>query len=136
MRERRRSIGLTVRSLVRHHNAPRTDVGTDVERRLELYAVAYLSAGQVEVERVAVEIGLEVDFGRETAARAAERLGMPPLLPRPPRRGRTLSCYRTTAPGVPSGCIPPATSTIASFLFFLHLFCFDLSESGNHLGFL
>jgi len=36
----------------------------------------------VEVERVAVEIGLEVDFGREAAARAAERLAMlPPFAP-------------------------------------------------------
>jgi hypothetical protein len=36
----------------------------------------------VEVERVAIEIGLEVDFGRETAARAAERLTMlPPFAP-------------------------------------------------------
>jgi hypothetical protein len=36
----------------------------------------------VEVERVAVEIGLEVDFGRETTARAAERLVMlPPFAP-------------------------------------------------------
>ena len=41
-----------------------------------------LAAGQVEVERVAVEIGLEVDFGREAAARAAERLAMlPPFAP-------------------------------------------------------
>ena len=76
-RECRRSIGLAVISLVRHHNA-RTGVGADVEPRLELYGVAYLAVGQVEVERVAVEIGLEVDFGRETAARAAERLAMAP----------------------------------------------------------
>ena len=35
----------------------------------------------MEVERVAVEIGLEVDFGRETAARTAERLAMLPQRP-------------------------------------------------------
>ena len=36
----------------------------------------------MEVERVAVEIGLEVDFGREAAARAADRLAMlPPFAP-------------------------------------------------------
>jgi hypothetical protein len=58
---------LAVISLVRHCNA-RTDVWADVERRLELCAVAGLATGQVEVERVAVEIGLEVDFGRETTA--------------------------------------------------------------------
>jgi hypothetical protein len=36
----------------------------------------------MEVERVAVEVGLEVDFGREPAARSAERLALlPPLAP-------------------------------------------------------
>ncbi len=36
----------------------------------------------MEVERVAVEIGLEVDFGREAAAGAAERLALlPPFAP-------------------------------------------------------
>src|SRR6478672_3128120 len=56
-RECRQSIGLAVISLVRHRNA-RTDVWSDVERSLELCAVAGLATGQVEVERVAVEIGL------------------------------------------------------------------------------
>ena len=32
----------------------------------------------MEVEQVSVEVGLEMDFGRETAARAAERLAMLP----------------------------------------------------------
>jgi len=72
---------LAVISLVRHGNAW-ADVWADVERRLELRAIAGLATGQVEIERVAVEIGLEVDFGRETAARAAERLAMlPPFAP-------------------------------------------------------
>ena len=45
-------------------------------------AVAGLATGQVEVERIAIEIGLEVDFGRETTARAAKRLAMlPPFAP-------------------------------------------------------
>jgi len=58
------------------------NVWTNVERRLELRAVAGLARGQVEVERTAVEIGLEVDFGREAAARAAEGLiPLPPLAP-------------------------------------------------------
>jgi hypothetical protein len=36
----------------------------------------------VEIERVAVEIGLEVDFGREAATRAAEGLILlPPFAP-------------------------------------------------------
>jgi hypothetical protein len=48
----------------------------------KLCAVAGLAPGQVEVERVAVEISLEVDFGRETAARAAKRLVLlPPFAP-------------------------------------------------------
>jgi hypothetical protein len=67
--------------LVRYRDA-RADIRADIERRLELCVVACLAAGQVEVERVAVEIGLDVDFGRETAARAAERLAMlPPFAP-------------------------------------------------------
>lgn len=66
-RECRRPVGLAVISLVRHRNAW-ADVGADVQRRLRLCAVAGLAPCQVKVERVAVEIGLEVDFGRETAA--------------------------------------------------------------------
>ncbi len=76
-----RPIGLAVVSLVRDRDA-RPNVGADGKRRFELCAVADLAPGQVEVERVAVEIGLEVDFGRETAARAAECLAMlPPFAP-------------------------------------------------------
>ena len=72
---------MTIIPLVRHRDA-RADVWADIERCLELYAVAGVAAGQVEVERVAVEIGLEVDFRRETAARATERLAMlPPFAP-------------------------------------------------------
>jgi len=79
--ERRRSIGLAVIPLVRDRDA-RADIRPDVKRCLELCAVAGLTAGQVEVERVAVEIGLEVDFGREAATRAAERLAfLPPFAP-------------------------------------------------------
>ncbi len=76
-----RPIGLAVISLVGDCNA-RLDVWADVERRLKLCAVAGLAPSQVEVERVAVEISLEVDFGRETAARAAKRLVLlPPFAP-------------------------------------------------------
>ena len=68
-------------SLVGHCNA-RTNVRAEVERFFELRAVAGLAACQVEVERVAVEIGLEVDFGREAAARTAEGLILlPPFAP-------------------------------------------------------
>ena len=80
-RKCRRPVGLAVISLIRHRDT-RADVGTDVERGLELCAVAGVAAGQMEVERVAVEIGLEVDFGREAATRAAERLALlPPFAP-------------------------------------------------------
>ena len=79
--ERRRSIGLAVIPLVRDRDA-RADVRPDIKRRLELGAVAGFTTGQMEVERVAVEIGLEVDFCREAAARAAERLALlPPFAP-------------------------------------------------------
>ena len=75
------AICVAVISLIGYRDA-RTDVWADVERCLELRAVARLAWSQMEVERKAVEIGLEVDFGRETAARAAERLALlPPFAP-------------------------------------------------------
>jgi hypothetical protein len=44
--------------------------------------VANLAAGQVEIERMTVEVDLEVDLRRETAIRTAERLTLlPPLEP-------------------------------------------------------
>ena len=80
-RKRSDAICVAVISLVGHRDA-RADVRADVERCLELRAVARLARGQVEIERVAVEIGLEVDFGREAATRAAERLALlPPFAP-------------------------------------------------------
>jgi hypothetical protein len=78
---RRSAVRVAVISFVRHRDA-RADVWPDVERRLELGAVTDLTAGEVEVERVAVEIGLEVDLGREAAAWAAECLVLlPPFAP-------------------------------------------------------
>jgi hypothetical protein len=70
-----RPVGLAIITLVRDRDA-RADVRPDIERCLELCAVAGLTAGQMEVERVAVEIG------REASARAAERLALlPPFAP-------------------------------------------------------
>ncbi len=61
------AIGSTVVALVGNGDS-RADIGSDIERGLELGTVAGLATGQVAVERVAVEIGLEVDLGREAAA--------------------------------------------------------------------
>ena len=61
------AVGLAVVSLVGHRDA-RADIRADVERCLELDAVADLAAGEVEVEGASVEVGLEVDFGGEAAA--------------------------------------------------------------------
>lgn len=58
------------------------NVGSDVEQCLELPAVAGFAAGQMEAERETLEVGFEVDFRREPAARAAERLTvLPPFAP-------------------------------------------------------
>jgi hypothetical protein len=40
----------------------RRDVWTEIERSLELRGIAYFAAGQVEIEWITVEVGLEVDF--------------------------------------------------------------------------
>ena len=57
---------MAIVSLIRHRDA-RADIRTNVERCLELRAVAGLASGQVEIKRAAVEIGLEVDFRGEAA---------------------------------------------------------------------
>jgi hypothetical protein len=75
------AVGVAVVSLVGHGDAW-ADVRPDIERGLELGAVAGLARCQVEVERIAVEIGLEVDLGREAAPGTAERLMLlPPFAP-------------------------------------------------------
>ena len=50
------------------------NIRPDIEQKFEVAAVARLAAGQMEGERQAVEIDLEVDFGREAAARTGKRL--------------------------------------------------------------
>lgn len=61
---------------------PRIDVGAKPEQDREVRCVALLAAGQVEGDRMAVEVGLQVDFGGEAAARATERLTLlPPFAP-------------------------------------------------------
>jgi hypothetical protein len=69
----RRAVGLGGIALVVHRRAGR-DVGAEVEENLELHAAAGLAPGQMEGERQTIEIDLEVDLGRESTARAPERL--------------------------------------------------------------
>jgi hypothetical protein len=63
------------------------DVRPDIEQDLETGCVRDLSAGQIERDDVARIVRLGMDFRREPAARAAERLALLPPLHQPPRRG-------------------------------------------------
>jgi len=75
------AIGLAGIALVAQRGA-RRDVGPYVEQGLEAGCVGNLAAGQIERDDVARIVGLGVDFGREPAARAAERLALlPPFAP-------------------------------------------------------
>ena len=58
--------------------ALRLDVGAEIEKHREMRTVGLFAAGQIEGHDVAVLVGLEVDFRREAAARAPERLILPP----------------------------------------------------------
>src|SRR3954447_7142511 len=60
----RLAVGLRVGTLVGHHR-PRRNVGADAEQGLELAAVAGLPAGEVEVQRQARKVHLQVDLDRE-----------------------------------------------------------------------
>jgi hypothetical protein len=74
-------VGFGVVALIGHCRAG-PDVRSDIEQGFELAAIAGFAAGQVEIERVAFEIGLEVDFGREPAARPAKGFAiLPPFAP-------------------------------------------------------
>jgi hypothetical protein len=67
------------------------NVRAEVEQYGKMRSVAALAAGQIEGDRMAVEIGLQVDLGGEAAARAAERLAvLPPFAP------AAETCARTT----------------------------------------
>ena len=83
-------VGLGVIALVAHSRA-RRDVGTKIEQRLEMRAVAGLAAGQAKAERIAIPVGLEVDLGREAAPGAAQRLAaLPPFAPAAETWARTM----------------------------------------------
>ncbi len=89
-RPRRRAVGLAVVALVADGRT-RGDVGPEVEQDGEVGAVAGLPGGQVEGDGQAAEVGLEVDLGREAAARAAERLAvLPPFAPAAETCARTM----------------------------------------------
>ena len=60
----------------------RIEIRTDVEKRLKVAAITGFTAGEMEGNWQATEVGLQVDLGRETATRAAKRLIMlPPFAP-------------------------------------------------------
>ena len=60
----------------------RIKIGTDVEKGLEVAAITGFTAGQMEGDWQTTEVGLQMDLGRETAARAAKRLIiLPPFAP-------------------------------------------------------
>jgi hypothetical protein len=83
-------VWLTIVALIAHPSAGR-DVGPEVKENLKRHAVTRLALGEVEGERQAIQIGLEVDLGRETTARAPERLAiLPPFAP------AAETCARTT----------------------------------------
>ena len=74
-------VRLSIVSFVGQRGA-RGDVRTEIEQDLKLLAVTGFAAGQVNRERLAVEVGLQVDLGRKAATRAAESLAvLPPLAP-------------------------------------------------------
>ena len=88
-------------SLVGDRSA-RPDVGSDIEENLEIATITGFAAGQMKRERQPVEIDLEVDFRREAAARAAERL---PVLDCPASCSLSAVCLQHVGAG--SGRLTP-----------------------------
>ena len=87
---RGRPIGLGIIAFIGESSA-RRDLRTEVEQSLEVRAVADLASGQVEGDRLAVEVALEVDLGREAATGAAEHLTvLPPFAPAAETCARTI----------------------------------------------
>ena len=94
------------RSLCRQSGA-RIEIRTDVEKRLKVAAITGFTAGEMEGNWQATEVGLQVNLGRETATRAAKRSSCCPLLRPLPRHGRAPRWNRTSAPNAPSRSSPP-----------------------------
>ena len=86
----RLAICLAVIALIADH-CPGRDIRAKVEQGLEIAAVAGLAAGQVKGQGQTVEIALQVDLGRKSAARAAKRLTrLPPFAPAAETWARTI----------------------------------------------
>ena len=102
-----RPVRLGVIALVGQRR-PWPNIWPDVERGLQLRAVAVLAPGQVKAERQAAEVGLEVDLAGEPTPRPTERLPLLPLLRRQPTRAPAPRCCRTSAPSARSGSVRPA----------------------------
>src|SRR4029077_5389951 len=80
----------------------RIEIRTDVEKRLKVAAITGFTAGEMEGNWQATEVGLQVNLGRETATRAAKRLIMlPPFAPAAETWGAP-RWNRTSAPNAPS----------------------------------
>jgi hypothetical protein len=61
LHSRRLPICFRIIALVRDNGAG-INIGTEVEEHFEVAAVARFAAGQMEANRIAVEIGLEMDL--------------------------------------------------------------------------
>lgn len=69
----------------------RGNIWPDVEQGLEVGAIGGFAAGQIESDQVSATIGFCVDFGREPALRATERLAvLPPFAPAAETCARTI----------------------------------------------
>lgn len=87
---RRLPVGLAGIPLVADRGA-RVDIGSEPEQDRKVRRVGFLASCQVEGDRVAVEVCFQVDFRREPAARAAERLFLlPPFAPAAETWARTM----------------------------------------------
>jgi len=75
------AVGLAIVALVADCGA-RLDIGAEVEEYREMRAIAFLAASEIEGDDVAFLVGLQMDLGREAAARTSERLiFLPPFAP-------------------------------------------------------
>jgi hypothetical protein len=108
-------IGCGIVALVRDGGA-RRDVGTKIEQRFEVAAIAGFATGQMEGQGQTVEIGLQMDLRREAATRDAEGLAfLPPFAPAAETCARTMVesniCTRWALPLRPARASKKASNT-------------------------